>query len=93
MPHRLAALHDPDDGGLRLVMPVGSDALVRFLVFLRRFLELDLVDLDAVFGVGEGEVDGEGVGRVDVAAFRVFGEDAVAGAGEGLEGAIQFRGG
>ena len=93
MVHRLAALHDAHDGGLRLVMPVGGDALVRFLVLLRRFLELDLVDLDAVLGVGKGEVDGEGVGSVDVAALGVLGEDAVSGAGERLEGAVEFGGG
>ncbi len=49
-----------------------------------------MIDFDAVFGVREGVVDGEDVGFVDVFAFGRFTEDAEAGAGEGLEGALEF---
>jgi hypothetical protein len=63
---------------------------VRFLVFFFGFFELNLVDLDAIFRVGEVGVEGEGVGRGDVFAFGVFGEGAQFGAGEGLEGALYF---
>jgi hypothetical protein len=49
---------------------------VRFFVFFFGLFELDLVDLDAVFGMGEVWVEGEGVGGGDVFAFGVFGEGA-----------------
>lgn len=90
MTNTLLPLHDPHHGRLRLVRAIGGHALMRFLVLLFRLLGLDLVDFDAVFGVGEGGVEGEGVGFVDVFALWGFGEDAVAGAGEGLEGALEF---
>jgi len=44
-----------------------------FLVFFPGLFELDLVDFDAVFGVREVRVQGEGVGRGYVAGFGVFG--------------------
>lgn len=75
---------------MRLVVPVRGDPLMGLLVLGFRLFELDLVDLDAVFGVGEAEVDGEGVCVVDVFAFGRFGEDTVFCAGEGLEGAFEF---
>jgi hypothetical protein len=46
---------------------------VRLLVFFFGFFELDLVDFDAVFGVGEVRVEGEGVGGLDVFGLGVFG--------------------
>ena len=49
-----------------------------------------MVDLDAIFRVGEVGVEGEGVGRGDVFAFGVFGEGAQFGAGERLESAFDF---
>lgn len=58
-----AGLEDAHDGGLRLVVAVGGDALVGFFVLGGGFLQLDGVDLDAVFRVGEGRVQREGVGR------------------------------
>lgn len=64
---------------------------MRFLILFFRFLGLDLIDFDAVFGVDEKGVEGKGVGAVDVFAAGGFGEDAVAGAGEGLEGSLEFR--
>jgi hypothetical protein len=63
---------------------------VRFLVLFFGLFELDLVDFDAVFGVREVRVEGEGVGGGDVFAFGVFGEGTEFGAGEGLEGAFYF---
>jgi len=57
---------------------------MRLLVLGFGLFELDLVDLDAVFGVGEAEVEGEGVGGVDIFAFRRFGQDTVLGTGKGL---------
>src|SRR5437667_7901254 len=48
---RLARLHDAHDGGLRLELAVGGDALVRVAVLVPRLPQLDLVDLDAVLGV------------------------------------------
>lgn len=63
---------------------------MRFLVFFLGFLELDLVNLDAVFGVGEVGVEGEGVSGRDVFPFGVFGERSQFGAGERLKSALYF---
>lgn len=63
---------------------------MRLLILGFGLFGLDLVDLDAVFGMGKVDVDGEGVGGVDVFAFGGFAEDAVASAGEGLEGSFEF---
>lgn len=86
----LPRLQDADNGRLGLVVAVGGDALVGFLVLGGRLFELHRVDLDAVFGVAEGGVEGEGVGGGDVAAFGVLGEGAQFRAGKGLEGAVEF---
>ena len=69
----LARLHDSDDGGLRLVIAICGDAFVRLFVLFFGFLGLDLIDLDAVFRVGEILVQGECVGVGDVSASRRFG--------------------
>ena len=61
------------------------------LVFGFGLFGLDLVDFDAVFWVGEAEVDGKCVLCVDVFAFWGFAEETVAGAGEGLEGSFEFN--
>ena len=90
MANGLPALHDAHDRRLRLEVAVFRHAHVRFFVFFFGLFELDLVDLDAVFGVGEVRVEGEGVGGRDVFAFGVFGEGAQFGAGEGLESALYF---
>ena len=63
---------------------------MRLFILLFRLFELDRVDLDAVFGVAEGRVEREGVGRGDFAAFGMFGEGTEARAGEGLEGSLDF---
>jgi hypothetical protein len=90
MANRLPALHDAHDRRLRLEIAIFRHTHVRFFVFFFGFFELDLVDLDAIFGVGEVWVEGEGVGGGDVFAFGVFGEGAQFGAGERLEGALYF---
>lgn len=84
MRNRLAALHDPDNRRLGLELSICSHALVRFLVLGFGLAGLDLVDLDAEFGVREGGVGGEGIGCVDVFAFGGLGEDTVVRAGKGL---------
>lgn len=86
----LPALHDAHDRRLRLEVAVFRHTHVRFFVFFFGFFELYLVDLDAVFGVGEVRVEGEGVGGRDVFAFGVFGEWSQFGAGERLESALYF---
>lgn len=73
MTNSLPRLQDAHDSRLGFVVAVCGDALVSFFVFGGGFFELDGVDFDAVFGVGEAGVEGEGVGRVDVAAFGVLG--------------------
>ena len=69
----LPAFHDAHDRCLRLEVAVFRDAHVRFFVFLFGLFELDLVDFDAIFGVSEVRVEGEGVSGRDVFAFGVFG--------------------
>lgn len=86
----LPALHDAHDSRLGLEISVLRHAHVRFFVFFFGFFELDLVDLDAVFGVGKVGIKGESVGGRDVFAFGVFGEGAQFGAGERLESAFDF---
>jgi hypothetical protein len=73
MTDSLPRLQDSNNGGLRLVVAVGSDALVRFLVLRRCFFELHCVDFDAVFGVGERCVQSERVCGVDFSGFGVLG--------------------
>ena len=90
MRNRLSSLHNPYNRRLGFELPVRRDALVGLFVLGFSLAGLDLVYFDAVFWVREGGVDGEGVGGVDVFAFGVFGEDAVAGTGEGLEGALEL---
>lgn len=46
---------------------------MRLFVFLFGLFELDLVDFDAVFGVGEGGVDGECICVGDFSTFWGFG--------------------
>lgn len=87
MRNTLPTLHDAHNGGLRLKLSVRGHALVRVLVLFFCLFELDAVNFHAVFGVGEGGVESEGVGGVDVTAFGVLCEGAEFGAGEGLEGA------
>jgi hypothetical protein len=90
MRNPLARLQYAHNSRLGLVVPVGSDAFVRFLIFGDGLFELDLVDLNAVLGVGKGGVEGESVSGINVAAFGVFGEGPDFGAGERLQGAVEF---
>jgi hypothetical protein len=62
-------LHETHDSSLRLEVSVGGNTLVRRLILLFCFLELDLVDLDAGLLVGEVGVEPEFVGWVYVLAF------------------------
>jgi hypothetical protein len=73
MTDALARLQNSDNGGLSLVVAVRGNALVGFLVLGSCFLELDCVDLYAVFGIGKGCVECEGIGFVNVTTFRVLG--------------------
>ncbi len=73
-----------DNGGLRLVIAVGSDTFVCLLVLGCCFLELDCVDLDTVLGVRERGVESEGVCLVDLSAFGMLGQWPDFCAGEGL---------
>ena len=66
---RLSALHDSHNSGLCLIMPIGGYTLVGLLILLFSLLELDLVDLDAILGIGEAQVDSEGVSLIYVLAF------------------------
>ena len=88
----LAELEDTHNGGLILAAVVHGDALVAFLVLGGRLFELHHVGLDTMLGFGKVFAEGEGFAGVDVAAFRVFDEGAVFGAGDGLEGAVEFVG-
>lgn len=90
MPDSFPRLHDAHHSRLTLEIAVRRHPLVRLLVFLFRLLQLDLVDLDAVFIVGEAEVHRESVGRGYVAGFGMFGQGPEFGAGQGLEGAVNF---
>lgn len=72
--HALRALHDADDGGLRLELAIGGDTFVRLLVLLLGLFELYGVDFDAIFLILERLVDREGIIYVDVFAFGVFGQ-------------------
>jgi hypothetical protein len=90
MRNRLPSLHNPDNRCLRLKLPISRHADVCFFVFFFRLFQLDRVDLDAVFGVCEGGVQGERVCGGDFAAFWGLGKGTEFGAGEGLEGPLDF---
>ena len=92
MRNALPRLQYPHDGRLCFVVAICGDALVGFLIFGYCFFELDSVDFDAVLGVGEGGVQSECVGWVDVTTLGVFGQGSQFGACEGLKGAVQFGG-
>lgn len=50
---RLARFHDADDSCLRFIVAICRDSFVGLLVFFFAFFGLNLVDLDAIFGIGE----------------------------------------
>jgi hypothetical protein len=85
-------LHDAYDSRLRLEITISGDTLVRFLVFSRSFLELDGVDLDAVFRIGERRVERKRIGRGDLATLGVLCEGPNLCTGERLKGAVEFDG-
>ena len=87
----LPALHDPDDSCLRLIIAIRSDTLVCLLILLFSLFGLDLVDLDAIPRVGEIEIHCKHVCVIDVFTFWLFVEDAVLGAGKGLERPLELR--
>ena len=60
------------------------------LILLFSLFGLDLVDLDPVPWMGEVEIQGEGVGFVDVFTPRFFVKNAVLGASKGLEGPFKL---
>jgi hypothetical protein len=61
--------HDSHNGRLNLELPISFDRFVGIALFLGCFLELDLIDFDAVEGRCEGLVDGEDVIGADILAF------------------------
>ena len=69
----LPCFEDSHNSSLGFVVAIGGDTLMSLLVFGSGFFELHRVDLDAVLGVGEGGVDGEGVGGINFATFGVLG--------------------
>lgn len=58
---------------MAFVVAICGYAFVRLFVLGFGFFGLDLVDLDAVFGVGEVEIHGECVAAADVPAFGRLG--------------------
>lgn len=90
MGNGLPALHDPNNSRLRLEIAICSDALMGLLILLFRLFGLDLVDLDAVPWMGEVEIRGKSVGFVDIFTSRLFVENAVLGAGKGLESPFEL---
>lgn len=80
----LARLHDADNSRLRFIIAIGRDSFVGLLVLFLGFFGLDLVDLDAVFGIGEIQIHGECIAAVDVAASRRLGQHSIFRAGKRL---------
>lgn len=87
----LAALHDAHNRRLCLIVSVGRDSFVSRFVLLLGLLQLDLVNFDAHLGVGEARIVREHVGRFDFLALGRLRQDAVFGACQRLQRALQFR--
>merc|ERR1740130_1698178 len=68
----LPRLHDPDDGGVDLVLPVLEDALGGLLVLLLSLAHLDRVDLDAEELLLEAGVEGEDVALLHLAPLGLL---------------------
>lgn len=64
-----AGFHDSDNSCLGLVIPIGDYSFMSLFVLCFGFLGLDLVDLDAIFRIGEIFIHGECIAVVDVLAF------------------------
>ena len=78
----LPALHYPHNGSLCFVVAISSDTLMSLLVLGLCLFGLDLIYLDAVFGMGKGKVDGESVMVVDLFAFWALAENTITSACE-----------
>ena len=85
-----STFHNTHDRGLRLVLPVRSDSLMRGLVLSFGLFRLDLIDLDPVFRMSEGGVDGEGISRVNIFALRRLAQRSISGTGKRLERTFEF---
>ena len=88
--NNLAALQNPNDGGLAFEATVLGDTDMRLLVLCLGLFELHLVDLDAVFRVFESRIDGKIVGLVDVFSLGVFRQWAQLRARQRLECPLDF---
>lgn len=78
----LARFHDADNSRLSFIVAICDYAFVRLFVLFLGFLCLDLVDLDAVFVIGEIGIDGECIFAVDISASRRLGQYSIFGAGK-----------
>lgn len=90
MSDSLSALHDAHNSCLSLEATLHSDTLVRFLVLGLSFLELNLIDLDAILGMVKVGIEGKCVGCVDIPTLGMLGERSKFGAGERLKGSIEI---
>jgi hypothetical protein len=86
-----STLHDANNRGLGLKLPIHLHRLVCLLVFLLRLLQLDLVDLDSELRRREPCVDLELVRLFDLAALGRFHQDAHFTARQRLQRALQLR--
>ena len=86
----LSTLHNPNNCRLRLEIAIRSHTLMGLLIFLFGLFGLDLIDLHTVPWMGEVEIHGEGIGFVDVFTRWLLIEDAVLGAGKGLQRPFEF---
>ena len=85
-------LQDPHNRSLRFVVPICGDTLVCLLVLGGGLFELNRVDLDTIFSVRELFIYRKFIRGVDVAAFGVLRQGAKFGAGQRLQGAVEFGG-
>ena len=77
MRDRLPTLHYSHNRRLGFETAVSRNSLMCLLVFLLCLLCLNLIDFNAVFGVLETVIYGEGIGIIDILALRVLGENAI----------------
>lgn len=59
-------------------------------IFLFGLLQLDLVDFDAEFRIGETKVHAEGICRLDIFPLWMFRQRSVFSTSKGLEGAYEL---
>lgn len=70
----LPRLQDAHNSSLGLVVSVCCDTFMCLLILSSGLFELNSIDLNAVFGIGKVGIQCEGIGRVDIATLRVFGQ-------------------